>query len=118
MNNEQIIKEYWNEVDSIRRDLVENGEDGEIHRFGHKTKRGNELFIVVDWKNIESFILQVRTDTINEIRKEVDKTESLMLDECSRATAQNQFTKGFIVGVKSCIEIFRDIKTFLNKLDN
>lgn len=130
MNNEQIIKEYWNEVDSIRRDLVENGEDGEIYRFGHKTKRGNELFTVVDWKNIESFILQVRTDTIDEIRKEVEsKREEILANDAEMHSmidstrnmkeweeygirGQNQLKDNLIR-----MSLLEDIKTFLNGLD-
>jgi len=80
MNNEQIIQKFREKL-SKNRDTLFNRE---------------ETMLII---KAESFILQVRTDTINEIRKEVEKFKYLM--------AHNG--EGMIN--------LEDIKTFLNKLD-
>ena len=72
----------------------------------------NEPLIIGTAKEVEQFILQVRTDTINEIRKEVEK----MTFRNKGIEVEINNAKGDKATLRDCV-FWEDIKTFLNKLD-
>jgi hypothetical protein len=86
MTNEQIIKEF---------------------RETKEAKFIKELISKSDYEWLESFILQVRTDTIDEIRKEVESKKK----ECQLRGKQD-YEK-----VESYNQALEYIKTFLNNIN-
>jgi hypothetical protein len=87
MTQEEIIKEF---------------------RERFETKIGSKHTI----EEIESFLLQVRTDTINEIRREVERKKRKYVTQPAKykGSDANVWREGY----NSFLE---DIKTFLNKLE-
>ena len=106
MTNEQIIKEFREKIKDILhehcRKIITEGKDKPLIRRAIKNNTTEELL---------SFILQVRTDTINEIRKEVEKVIEATADDIQFACDNKLIcqTKGH---QRALI-----LKTFLNKLD-
>lgn len=55
---EEEKKIYWEKVHDVQNEIDwGKEEDSPIHEFGLKTIRNDELFTVVDWKNIESHLI-------------------------------------------------------------
>ena len=65
-----------------------------------------------NFTELRKYILQVRTDTINEIRKEVEK----MTFRNKGIEVEINNAKGDKATLRDCV-FWEDIKTFLNKLD-
>lgn len=59
MEKEQIIKEFRKKRDElIRLVRIDDGCESKITPFGYKVRKGDELFTIVDWGNIEKFIIE------------------------------------------------------------
>jgi hypothetical protein len=94
MTNDQIIKEF-------REKFI--GECPPYHDgITHESFPAEWTKKMLDIKELESFILQVRTDTINEIRNWIDEN--------------NDWVEWGVDDEKKVV-LLEDIKTFLDKLD-
>ena len=78
---EEEKKIYWEKVHDVQNEIDwGKEEDSPIHEFGLKTIRNDELFTVVDWKNIESHLISAmqrayEAGHISWLRSEIEKLE-------------------------------------------
>jgi hypothetical protein len=87
-SSERWGKEFDENVNELRRDLAEGDGEGEVHKFGYKVKRGNELFTVPDWGNVKSFIRSLLESARKEEREKAEKNQVEADIGWSEATAK------------------------------
>lgn len=84
-NTTQQIKKSLEEFDKKRNDLhttqdFTKSKDGIIYDFGYKTLRGNEIFTIVDFGNIKTYLLQSQKSLLETLVEDLEEKKKIKHD--------------------------------------